>query len=59
MTFTQCWCYYASHTTKQQPAIHPASMNSVFASCSEEDIMYPLTVKKFQRLKKLTPVSTN
>jgi len=24
MTFTQCWCHYASHTTSQQPAIHQA-----------------------------------
>ena len=41
MTFTQCWCYYASHTRTQQPAIHPASMNSVFANHSEEDVIYP------------------
>ena len=27
MTFTQCWCHYASHTTAQQPAIHQDSMN--------------------------------
>ena len=31
MTFTQCWCYYASHTTAQQPAIPQDSMNLVFA----------------------------
>jgi hypothetical protein len=30
----------------QQPAIHKASMNLVFANCSEEDIIYPLTVKE-------------
>ena len=46
MTFTQCWCYYAAHILDQQPEIHPASMNSVFAKCSKEDVIHPLTVKK-------------
>ena len=46
MTFTQCWCYYASHTTLQQPAIHQDSMNLVFANCSKEEVIYPLTVNE-------------
>jgi len=46
MTFTQCWCYYASHTSTQQPTIHPASMNLVFANRRDEDMIYPLTVKE-------------
>jgi len=46
MTFTLCWCDYASHTSDQQPAIHPASMNSVFANRSKEDMIYSLTVKE-------------
>ncbi len=46
MTFTQCWCYYTSHTSQQQPAIHSASMTSVFANGSKEDVIYPLTVKE-------------
>jgi hypothetical protein len=46
MTFTQCWCYYASSTSAQQPAIYPATMNSVFANCSKEDVIYPLTIKE-------------
>jgi hypothetical protein len=32
MTFTQCWCYYAAHALTQQQAIHPASMNLVYAN---------------------------
>jgi hypothetical protein len=46
MTFTQSWYYYAPHTITQQPAIHQASMNSVFANCSEEHVIFPLTVKE-------------
>ena len=46
MAFTQCWCDFASQTTSQQPAIHHNSMNLVFANCSEEDVIYPLTVQE-------------
>jgi hypothetical protein len=55
MTFTQCWCYYASHTSTQQPAVHPASMNSVFINRSEEDVMYPLTVKEIAEAQEMDP----
>ncbi len=46
MTFTQCWSYYASHTTAQQPTIHQDSMNLVFANRSKEEVIYPLTVNE-------------
>ncbi len=46
MTFTQCWCYYVSHATSQQPAIHQDSMNLVFANHSKEDIICPLVVNE-------------
>jgi hypothetical protein len=46
MAFTQHWCYYAAYITSQQPAIHHDSMNLVFANCSEELVIYPLTVKE-------------
>ena len=55
MTFTQCWCYYASHTTTQQPSIRQASMNLVFANRSEEDVMYPLTVKEITEAQETDP----
>ncbi len=46
MTFTQCLCHYASHTTAQQPTIHQDSMSFVFANHSKEDVVYPLTVNE-------------
>jgi len=55
MTFTQCWYYYASHTSTQQQAIHPASMSSVFANCSEEDVVYLLTVKESTMAQETDP----
>ena len=55
-TFTQCWCYYAlCHTRTQQPAIHPASMNLVFANCSEEDVIYPPAIKKIAEAQETYP----
>jgi hypothetical protein len=55
ITFTQCWCYYASHTSTRQQAIHPASMNLVFANCSEWDVIYPLTVKEIAEAQETDP----
>ena len=55
MTFSQCWCYYVSHTATQQQAIHPASMNLVFANCSEDDVIYPLTVKEIAEAQEADP----
>jgi hypothetical protein len=55
MTCTQCWCYYASHTSDEQPAIHPASMNSVFADRCEEYMIYPLTVKEIAEAQETDP----
>ena len=55
MTFTQCWCYYVPHTSEQQPATHPASMNSVFANPNEEDVIYPLKVKEIAEGREADP----
>jgi hypothetical protein len=55
MTFTQCWCYYASHASRQQTAIHPVSMNSVLANRSEKDAIYPLTVKEIAEAQTADP----
>ena len=55
MTFTQCWCYYASHTTSQQPAIHQDSTNLVSANCSKEDVIYPLTVSEIAEAQLFDP----
>jgi hypothetical protein len=55
LTFTQCWCYYASHTSTQQPTIHPASMNSVFANHSEEYVIYPPTIKEIAQVQQTDP----
>jgi len=46
ITFTQCWCYYATHNTAQQLIIQHDFMNLLFANCSEDDSIYPLMVKE-------------
>ena len=55
MTFTQSCYSYTLHTSQQQPAIHPASMNLVFANLSKEDIIYPLTVKEIAQAQEIDP----
>ncbi len=55
MTFSKCWCKYKlKHNNSTNK--HNYSMNNVFANCSNEEEIYPLTVKeivKGQRLDKL------
>ena len=53
--FTLCLHYYASHTTAKQPAKHQASMTLVFANHSEEDVIYPLTVKEIAEVLEAYP----
>jgi hypothetical protein len=54
MTFTQCWCYYASNTTSQQPAKQPDFINLVFANCSKDDVIYSLTVKEISEAQQIS-----
>jgi hypothetical protein len=47
MTFTKCWCHYTMHAPTEESTItHQHQINMVFANCSEEDLIYPLTVKE-------------
>ena len=47
MTFTKCWCHYTMHAPTEESAItHQHQINMVFANRSEEDVIYPLTVKE-------------
>ena len=59
MTFSKCWCKYTlTHTNSTNK--HNYSMNSVFANHSEEEEIFPLTVKeiaKAQELNKLFKAS--
>ena len=54
MMFTKCWWYY----TKQQESVennsaHQDQMSLVFANHSDEEVMYPLTVRKVAQAQKL------
>jgi hypothetical protein len=58
MTFSKCWCKYTL-THNNSTNKHNYSMNSVFANHSEEEEIFPLTVKeiaKAQGLNKLFKV---
>ena len=48
MTFTQCWCHYTetAKETGASQANYTESMNLVFANCSEENSIYPLTTRE-------------
>ena len=45
MTFTKCWCHYTMHAPTEE-STHTHQINMVFANCSKEDVIYPLTVKE-------------
>ena len=45
MTFTKCWCAL-EHTHNNSTSNHEESMTHVFANCSDEEEIYPLTVKE-------------
>ena len=45
MTFTKCLCVL-QHTHDNSIANHEESMTHVFANCSDEEEIYPLTVKE-------------
>jgi ribonuclease HI len=53
MTFTKCWC----HNTTQEESVpntsaHQDQMNLVFANRSEEDAIYPFTVREIAQAQK-------
>ena len=51
MTFTQCWYHY-TETAKVTGASHAnytESMNAVFANCSKENSIYPLTTREIAK----------
>ena len=47
MLFTKCWCHYTMHAPPEESSTNQQhQMNLVFAICSDEDVIYPLTVKE-------------
>ena len=52
MTFSKCWCVY-NKTHDNSTDKHNYSMNQVFATRSEEEEIYPLTVKEIAEAQKL------
>jgi hypothetical protein len=52
MTFSKCWCEYG-HKHNDSTNKHIYSMNNVFANCSNEGKIYPLTVKEIAKAQKL------
>eukprot|EP00804_Cyclotella_cryptica_P006434 CCRYP_018063-RA/>CCRYP_018063-RA protein AED:0.26 eAED:0.28 QI:0/0/0/1/1/1/2/0/354 len=60
MTFTKCWCYYTMQSEEDpSPAQHSDLMNFVFANRSEENAIYPLTVRRLPQLNKRIKCWTN
>ncbi len=62
MMFTKHWCHYTMQAPPEESTTNQQhQMNMVFANRSEEDVIYPLTVKEIALaqerdlvLKKLT-----
>jgi hypothetical protein len=54
MMFSKFWSCY--NKTQDQDKINPIEMNQVFANHSEEEEIYPLTVKKIVAAQKADPV---
>ena len=46
MTFTKHWCALNQDTQKYSEQQHMQSMNHVFANHSEDDEIFPITVKE-------------
>eukprot|EP00804_Cyclotella_cryptica_P030413 CCRYP_008498-RA/>CCRYP_008498-RA protein AED:0.38 eAED:0.41 QI:0/0/0/1/1/0.5/2/0/381 len=60
MTFTKCWCYYTMQSEEDpSPDKHSDLMNFVFANRSEENAIYPLTVRRLPQLNKRIKRWTN
>ena len=52
MTFSKCWCEY-NETHDNSTTKHNYSMNNVFANRSNEEEIYPLTIKEVAEAQKL------
>ncbi len=52
MTFSKCWHKYTL-THNDSTNKHNYSMNSVFANCSKEEEIFPLTVKEIAKAQGL------
>ncbi len=55
--FSKFWSCY--NETQDQDEINPIEMNQVFANCSEEEEIYPLTVKEIVEAQKADPILTH
>jgi hypothetical protein len=54
MMFSKFWSCY--NETQDQDKINPIEMNQVLANCSEEEEIYPLTVKEIVAAQKADPI---
>jgi hypothetical protein len=52
MMFSKCWCKYKL-TQNNSTNKHNYSMNNVFVNCSEEEEIYPLTVREIAKAQRL------
>jgi hypothetical protein len=57
MMFSKFWSCY--NETQDQDEINPIEMNQVFANRSEEEEIYPLTVKEIEEAQKADPILTH
>ncbi len=57
MMFSKFWSCY--NKTQDQDEIKPIKMNQVFTNCSEEEEIYPLTVKEIVEAQKADPILTH
>ena len=46
MTFTKCWCELDKDTQSYSTKQHLESMNNVFANRSDDEKVYPLSIKQ-------------
>ena len=47
MMFTKCWCHYTMHAPPVESSTNQQHQtNKVFANRSDEDVIYPLTLKE-------------
>ena len=54
MTFMKCWCYYnQQQESVEHTSAHQYQMSLVFANCSDQDVIYPLTVKEIAQAQKI------
>ena len=51
--FKKCWCHYTMHAfTEERTYTHQHQRNMVFTNRSEDDVIYPLTVKEIAQARK-------